>query len=106
MKWMTSVIVIAAITLLAFSGCDKKVADDLKQTAEDAQKSIETKTKEAKEAADKQIDKAKDAMKDAQPKLDQLADQAKEATQNAIEKTKDAAEKLKDAVSSSPTPTP
>src|SRR4051812_39616239 len=108
MKWMTSptVIAVMAVFTFAFSGCDKKVADDLKQTAEDAQKSMEANAKEVKEAADKQIEKAKDAAKDGQAKLDELAKQAEAASQNAIETTKDAAEKLKEAISLSPTPAP
>jgi predicted Holliday junction resolvase-like endonuclease len=92
--------------LLAFSACDKKTSDDLKQKAEDAKQKLETKAKEAKEAADRQIEKAK-------PKLEELGEKAKDATQDAIEKTKQAAgsavENLKNATSASPagaSPTP
>jgi molecular chaperone DnaK (HSP70) len=125
MKRMSFLATVAA-ALLAFSACDKKTSDDLKQKAEDAKQTVETKAKEAKEAADRQIekakpklkelgDKAKEATKDAQPKLEELGKKAKDATQDAIEKTKKAAgsavENLKNATSASPagaspTPTP
>src|SRR4051812_25570214 len=111
-----------AAALLAFSGCDKKTSDDLKQKAGDAKQKLETKAKEAKEAADKQFEKAKpklkelgdktkESTKDAQPKLQEFGEKAKDA----IEKTKQAAgsavEDLKNATSASPagaspTPTP
>ena len=90
-----------AAALLAFSACDKKTSDDLKQKAEDAKQKVETKAKEAKEAADKQFEKAK-------PKLKEFGEKAKEATQDAMEKTKEAADsaaqKLKEATNTSPQP--
>src|ERR1043166_180694 len=103
-----------AVALLALSGCDKKTSDDLKQKAEDAGKSI---AKDAKEAADKWIEKGKELAKKARPKLEELKDKAKEAAKDAEpqlkalgEKAKDATssavEKVKDAVGPSPTPTP
>ena len=61
-----------AAALLAFSACDKKTSDDLKQKAEDAKQKVETKAKEAKEAADKQFEKAK-------PKLKEFGEKAKDA---------------------------
>ena len=51
---MKRMVFLATVTaaLLAFSACDKKTSDDLKQKAEDAKQKVETKAKEAKEAAD------------------------------------------------------
>ena len=122
MKRITSITpVVIALFALALWGCDKKTSDELKQKADEAKETIQTKAKEAKDFSDKQIEKAKpkleelknkakDAAKDAEPKLRELRDKAKDATQDAIDKTKDAADaaaqKLKEATQASPTPTP
>ena len=84
MKRMIFLATVAA-ALLAFSACDKKTSDDLKQKAEDAKQKVETKAKEAKEAADRQIEKAK-------PKLKELGDKAKEATKDAQPKLEELGE--------------
>jgi hypothetical protein len=114
--FMKRIISLAAVVvaLLAWSGCDKKTSDDLKQKAENASKSI---AKDAKEAADKGIEKGKDLAKKAEPKLEELKDKAKEAAKDAEpqlkalgEKAKDATssavEKVKEAVGPTATPTP
>ena len=119
MKRITS-LAAAAAALLALAGCDQKTSDDLKQK-------VETTAKEAKEAADRGIEKAKpkveelidktkEAAKEAEPKLKELGEKAKEAGQEAIEQgrelTDSAAEKLKEATReaspepATPTPTP
>ena len=109
MKPITALAVVVTI-LFVSSGCDKKTSDDLKWQAQDAQTKIETKAKEAKDAAAPKLkelnEKAREAAKDAEPKLKEMGDKAKDATQNAIEKTKQAADsavqQLKDAARASP----
>ena len=91
-----------AAALLAFSACDKKTSDDLKQKAEDAKQKVETKAKEAKEAADKQFEKAK-------PKLKEFGQKANDAMEKTKEAAGSAVENLKNATSTSPagaSPTP
>jgi uncharacterized lipoprotein YehR (DUF1307 family) len=106
----------AAALLVTLSGCDKKTSDDLKQKAEEAKRTVEIKAREAKDAADKQYekakpklqelgDKAKEAAKDAQPKLQELGEKTKNAAQDGVEKMKHAVEKAKNAGSTA-TPTP
>ncbi len=117
----------AAAALLALAGCDKNTSDDLKQKAEETRQKVETKAKEVKDAAGREIEKAKpkveelidktkEAAKEAEPKLKELGEKAKEAGQEAIEQgrelTDSAAEKLKEATReaspepATPTPTP
>jgi FtsZ-interacting cell division protein ZipA len=111
---MKSIILLSAsavaLVTLFLSGCDKKTTDDLKRQANEAQKKIEVKAKEAKEVADQQMEQAKHAAKEAQPKVEEMAGKAKEATKDAIERTKEAAdaasEKIKEAMSPTPTPSP
>jgi hypothetical protein len=109
-----------AAALLGLAGCDQKTSDDLKQKAEDARQTVETKAKEAKEAADRGIenakpkvneliDKTKEAAKDAEPALKEFGEKAKDVTQQAIDQgrelTNSAAEKLKEATEA-PSPAP
>ena len=94
MKRMVFLATVAA-ALLAFSACDKKTSDGLKQK-------VETKAKEAKEAADKQFEKAK-------PKLKEFGQKANDAMEKTKEAAGSAVENLKNATSTSPagaSPTP
>ena len=94
MKRITSVaMALTALFGLAVSGCGKKTFDDLKQKAEETKQTVESKAKEAKEAADKRIE--------ANPKLKEFVEQMKAATQDAKEKLEKQKGQFK-----SPTPAP